>query len=116
MKDIYKENLVNSFDVSVLVEYLEKNNRLIADFLIKNNYDNFPVQIFDLMLRESELLKKVCENMSEWKKILEVYQANILSVKDYKNKFYFIQDGVIQSIVLDDKSREELKDKVSFYL
>ncbi len=116
MKEVYKEKLVENFDVSVLVDYIEKNNKLIADFLIKNNYDNFPVQIFDLMLRESELLKKVCEDMSEWKKVLEVYRANILSVKDYKNTLYFIKDGEIQNVVLDDKIREELKNKVSLYL
>lgn len=116
MNQIYKENLIKNFDVSTLVDYLEKNNKLIADFLIKNNYDDFPVQIFDLLLRESEMLKKVCENMPEWSKILEVYRENILSVKNYKNTLYFVKEGKIESILLDDKSREELKDKISLYL
>lgn len=116
MNEFYKENLIKDFDVSALVDYMEKNNKLITDFLIKNNYEDFPVQIFDLLLRESELLKKVCENMPEWKKILEVYRSNILSVKDYKNTLYYIKDGEVKCIILDDKAREELKDKVSLYL
>lgn len=116
MDTLYKENLIKDFDVSALVDYLEKNNKLIAEFLIKNNYDNFPTQIFELLLRETELLKKVCENMEEWKKVLEVYRLNIISVKDYKNIFYFIKDGEIKNITLDDKTREELKDKISLYL
>ena len=116
MDTLYRENLIKDFDVSALVDYLEKNNKLIAEFLIKNNYDNFPTQIFELLLRETELLKKVCENMEEWKKVLEVYRLNIISVKDYKNIFYFIKDGEIKNITLDDKTREELKDKISLYL
>ena len=116
MDTLYRENLIQNFDVSALVDYLEKNNKLIAEFLIKNNYDNFPTQIFELLLRETELLKKVCENMEEWKKVLEVYRLNIISVKDYKNIFYFIKDGEIKNITLDDKTREELKDKISLYL
>lgn len=116
MDTLYKENLIKDFDVSALVDYLEKNNKLIAEFLIKNNYDNFPTQIFELLLRETELLKKVCENMEEWKKVLEVYRLNIISVKDYKNIFYFIKDGEIKNITLDDKTREELKDKISLCL
>lgn len=116
MKDIYRENLIKSFDISALIDYLEKNNQIIAEFLIKNNYDNFPVQIFDLLLRESELLKKVCENMPEWKKVLEVYRNNILSVKNYKNTLYFIRDNEIQSVVLDEKTRNELKNNISLYL
>ena len=63
MDTLYRENLIKDFDVSALVDYLEKNNKLIAEFLIKNNYDNFPTQIFELLLRETELLKKVCENI-----------------------------------------------------
>ena len=66
-------------------------------------------------LKENNL-KKVCENMEEWKKVLEVYRLNIISVKDYKNIFYFIKDGEIKNITLDDKTREELKDKISLYL
>ena len=116
MDTLYRENLIKDFDVSALVDYLEKNNKLIAEFLIKNNYDNFPTQIFELLLRETELLKKVCENMEEWKKVLEVYRLNIISDKDYKNIFYFIKDGEIKNITLDDKTREELKDKISLYL
>lgn len=116
MKDIYKENLIKNFNVSELVDYLEKNNKLITDFLIKNNYDNFPTQIFDLLFRETELLNKVCENMEEWKKVLEVYRANIISVKDYTNTLYFIREGKIEKILLDDEKREELKDKVSLYM
>lgn len=54
--------------------------------------------------------------MEEWKKVLEVYRLNIISVKDYKNIFYFIKDGEIKNITLDDKTREELKDKISLYL
>ena len=110
METLYRENLIKDFDVSALVDYLEKNNKLIAEFLIKNNYDNFPTQIFDFF-RETELLKKVCENMEEWKKVLEVYRLNIISVKDYKNIFYFIKDGEIKNMPLDDKTREDLKIK-----
>lgn len=116
MKDIYRENLIKSFDISTLIDYLEKNNQIIAEFLIKNNYDNFPVQIFDLLLRESELLKKVCENMPDWNKVLEVYRNNILSVKNYKNTLYFIRDNEIQSVVLDEKTKNELKNNISLYL
>lgn len=116
MDNMHKENLIKNFDVSALVDYLEKNNKLVAEFLIKNNYDNFPTQIFELLLRETELLNKVCENMGEWKKVLEVYRSNIISVKDYKNIFYFIRDGKIENISLDDKTRAELKDKINLYL
>lgn len=116
MNQLYKENLIKNFDVSVLADYMEKNNKLVAEFLINNNYDDFPVQIFDLLLRESELLKKVCENMDEWKKIIEVYRNNILSVKDYKNTLYYIKNNNIESVVLDDIKRKELKDKISLYI
>ena len=115
MNDIYRENLIKSFDVATLVDYLEKNNRLITDFLIKNNYEGFPGQIFDALLRETELLKKACEKMPEWKKVLEVYRENIISVKNYKNTLYFIKDNEIQSIVLDEKTRDELRDNISLY-
>lgn len=115
MNDICRENLIKSFDVATLVDYLEKNNRLITDFLIKNNYEGFPGQIFDALLRETELLKKACEKMPEWKKVLEVYRENIISVKNYKNTLYFIKNNEIQSIVLDEKTRDELRDNISLY-
>lgn len=71
METLYRENLIKDFDVSALVDYLEKNNKLIAEFLIKNNYDNFPTQIFELLLRETELLKKFAKIWKSGKKFLK---------------------------------------------
>ncbi|EHO81018.1 hypothetical protein [Fusobacterium ulcerans] len=116
MTELEKKELCEKFDVNTLINYLEDNNNLVVKFLFSENEHDFPLEIFDILLREVQLLKKVCDNMEEWKDLIKVYTKNIISVKEDLKLFFFIQNGEIISIPVSDEVREKLENKVSLWI
>ncbi|WP_308009415.1 hypothetical protein, partial [uncultured Fusobacterium sp.] len=113
MTELEKKNLCEKFDLNVLINYLENNNNLVVKFLFSDNEHDFPLEIFDILLREVQLLKKVCDNMEEWKNLIKVYTNNIISVKEDMKLFYYIQNGKIKNIPVSKEIREKLENKIS---
>lgn len=113
MTELEKKNLCEKFDLNVLINYLENNNNLVVKFLFSDNEHDFPLEIFDILLREVQLLKKVCDNMEEWKNLINVYTNNIISVKEDMKLFYYIQNGKIKNIPVSKEIREKLENKIS---
>lgn len=113
MTEFEKKELAEKFDVNALINYLEDNNNLVVKFLFSENEHDFPLEIFDILLREVQLLKKVCDDMGEWKDLIKVYTNNIISVKEDMKLFYYIQNGEIKSIPVSNELREKLENKVS---
>ncbi|WP_304156958.1 hypothetical protein, partial [Fusobacterium ulcerans] len=113
MTEFEKKELAEKFDVNTLINYLEDNNNLVVKFLFSENEHDFPLEIFDILLREVQLLKKVCDDMEEWKDLIKVYTNNIISVKEDMKLFYYIQNGEIKSIPVSNEIREKLENKVS---
>lgn len=113
MTELERKNLCEKFDLNVLINYLEDNNNLVVKFLLSENKHDFPLEIFDILLREVQLLKKVCDNMEEWRNLIKVYTSNIISVKEDVKLFYYIQNGQIKNIRISEEIREKLGNKIS---
>lgn len=113
MTEFEKKELSRNFDVNALINYLEDNNNLVVKFLFSENEHDFPLEIFDILLREVQFLKKVCDDMKEWKNLIKVYTNNIISVKEDMKLFYYIQNGEIKNIPVSPEVREKLENKVS---
>lgn len=116
MTKLEKKELSEKFDVNALINYLEDNNNLVVKFLFSENKHDFPLEIFDILLREVQLLKKVCDDMEEWKDLIKVYTNNIISVKEDMNLFYYIQSGEIKNVPVSGEIKEKLENKVSLYI
>ncbi|MDU1910258.1 hypothetical protein [Fusobacterium sp.] len=113
MTELKKRNLFKKFDLNILLDHLEENNNLVVKFLFNENEQNFPLEIFDILLREIQFLKKVCDNMGEWKNLIKVYTNSIISVKENMKLFYYIQNGKIQNILITKELKEKLENKIS---
>lgn len=116
MTELEKTNLCKKFDLKALINYLEDNNRLVVKFLFSENEHDFPLEIFDLLHREVQLLKKVCDNMEEWKNLIKVYTSNIISVKENMRLFFYIQNGEIKNIPVSEEIKEKLENRISLYI
>ena len=116
MTELEKKNLYKDFDLNALINYLEDNNTLVVKFLFSENEHNFPLEIFDILLREVQLLKKVCDSMEEWTNLILVYTNNIISVKENMKLLYYIQNGEIKNTPISKEIREKLRNKISLYI